>query len=184
MIFWYVALFLVGMLFLLLLMLWMPLRLEIDTEADLFRLEWRSLVSGQWMPGPDGGYLMIRAPFFRRQLPVSQLMTSSPEKPKEKQDTRRQEKVRKKTGKRMTLKQSFSLLGKILHTVKIRRCRVLWDTDDFVLNAWLVPVFLHIRRRNFQVDINFQGKKELSLLLVMRPAAVIWVIFKQFIIKQ
>ncbi len=54
----------------------------------------------------------------------------------------------------------------LLRTVRIRRLYLDVDTDDFMLNAWMVPVFSAINSENIQLSANFTGN--LSLLLDMR----------------
>lgn len=184
MILWYVALVLAGLFLLILLMLWLPFRVEVDTETDLYRMEWGRVASGQWIPGPDGGSFLIRAPFFRRQLSVQQLFEPDQSKKPQTPTQAKPAQKPKLPRRRMSFQQSMQVLARVVRTIHIHHCRIMWDTDDFVLNAWLVPVFMFVRKRNFQVEVNFQGKHELALLMETRPLAVIWVLFKQFIIKQ
>lgn len=46
---------------------------------------------------------------------------------------------------------------KILASLKIREWEVLLDTDDFILNAYLYPVFTLFMAQGYNTRINFMG---------------------------
>ena len=53
-----------------------------------------------------------------------------------------------------------------LRAFRIRRLEAEIDTDDFTMNAWLVPVFLAVNEKNICLRVNFEGHQ--SLLLDLR----------------
>jgi len=75
------------------------------------------------------------------------------------------------------------LVGKILRSFKIRRAIVDLDTDDVVLNAQLVPVFLAISQGPFHLTSNFAGRVYFHLEMNNKPARILW-IFIQFLTKK
>ena len=71
----------------------------------------------------------------------------------------------------------------VLRSFNIKYCRIFWDMGDYVLNAQLFPLFWFLRRRDIFVDINFQGRREVSLLIENRPGRLLWFVIKAFIFK-
>ena len=53
------------------------------------------------------------------------------------------------------------------------------DTDDFMLNAWLVPAFSAGNNgRNVPMQVNFEGNMFLDLDLRTRLASLAWILIK------
>jgi len=53
------------------------------------------------------------------------------------------------------------------------------DTDDFLLNAWLVPAFSAVNNgQNVQMQVNFEGNMFLDLDLRTRIGALAWILIK------
>jgi len=63
--------------------------------------------------------------------------------------------------------------------IRIRRLDLDLDTDDFPLNARLVPVFSALSGRNRDLRVNFEGKMYLHLDLRTRIAALLWMYFSK-----
>lgn len=51
-------------------LLWTPLCVEIDSEAGVFRAEWRHLCAVQWLPEEGLDVIRVEAPFFRRHIHI------------------------------------------------------------------------------------------------------------------
>ena len=52
------------------------------------------------------------------------------------------------------------------------------DTDDFMLNAWLVPAFSFINSENIQMRVNFHGTSSLVLDLRTRLGLLLWTVIR------
>ena len=61
---------------------------------------------------------------------------------------------------------------------RIKRLEADIDTDDFTLNAWLVPVFSMVNRENVQLQVNFEGHHSLVLDLRVTLGTLLWIIIK------
>jgi len=66
----------------------------------------------------------------------------------------------------------------ILHAIRVRKLHLNIDTNDFTLNAWLIPVFSAVNSENIRLQANFEG--EASLLLDLRTSlgALLWAMIK------
>ena len=65
-----------------------------------------------------------------------------------------------------------------LRAFRIRRLEADIDTDDFTLNAWLVPVFSAVNQENVSLQVNFEGHQSLLLDLRVTLGALLWSIIK------
>lgn len=61
---------------------------------------------------------------------------------------------------------------------RIRRLEADIDTDDFTLNAWLVPVFSMVNRENIHLQANFEGYNSLVLDLRVTLGALLWILIR------
>jgi hypothetical protein len=66
------------------------------------------------------------------------------------------------------------LVPDILRSFRIRKLYLDLDTDDFILNAWLVPVFSHVNSGNVRLRTNFEGRSSLVLDLRTRMGLLLW----------
>ena len=74
-------------------------------------------------------------------------------------------------------------LHRIINSFTIKRAILDLDTDDVVLNANLVPVFLMLSNRQVTLNSNFSGRAYFHLEAENRPARLLW-IFIQFLTKK
>ena len=65
----------------------------------------------------------------------------------------------KKRKKRFGIKRA----GNLIKTFKVKKIDLQLDTDDFVLNSYLLPVFGSIRSQNVKLTINYEGVNSLKL---------------------
>ena len=61
---------------------------------------------------------------------------------------------------------------RILKSFRVRRFRVEIDTDDYVLNAYLFPVF-HLLSRG-RLQINFNGRNDIQIEITNRIGRIAW----------
>jgi len=161
---WYIliSLFLVFLLWLLL----VPVIIYTNTDRN------RYLVT---LPGifravvvPDNGLFRIRIWIFF--IPFSF-------NPFQVQRKKRKDKPKaKKKKKRFSF--NFRMMKGALRAFKIRRLEADIDTDDFTLNAWLVPVFTSVNGENIQLQVNFEGHQSLLLDLRFTLGALLWMLIK------
>ena len=91
---------------------------------------------------------------------------------------------RKRTKRDRRKRKSFKLfegmrLGRnILGSFRIRQLHLDIDTDDFMLNTWLVPAFSAVNSENIRMQVNFEGNASLLLHIRTRLGAVLWAAIK------
>jgi len=108
--------------------------------------------------------------FVPFRLDLSKLYKGRGKKRGEKDKKRR--KTRKRNG-------SLRMIRSIPDTFQIRRLWLDLDTDDFMLNVWLIPSFSALNtRRNIQMQVNFEGHLFMDLDLRTRIASLLWIIIK------
>jgi len=92
--------------------------------------------------------------------------------------TLKPKKPTKKSRRNLTLKQLWALAKGGWKALHLEYLRVNWDTDDFLLNAWLYPVFQAASRGKRQLRINFQGEQNVAICLQTRPWYLILVVVR------
>lgn len=65
-----------------------------------------------------------------------------------------------------------------LRSFRIRKLEADIDTDDFTLNAWLVPVFSAVNGERIHLQVNFEGHQSLLLDMRVTLGALLWNIMK------
>lgn len=146
------------------LLLWMPLRLVIDTADDIYKVEWSPLFSAKLMDNDDGLGIQMQILFFKKVLSFEKLFQKS-DKPKPAKRPLKPPSVWNKH-----FKPNFK---KILLSFDIKRCQVNWDTDDYLLNAYLYPIAFFLRKKGKSLTINFQGKRDIDLIIENRLGRII-----------
>jgi hypothetical protein len=66
----------------------------------------------------------------------------------------------------------------VVGSVRIKKLELDIDTDDFMLNAWLVPVFSMVNGENARLRVNFEGSSSLLLDMRIRLGALLWVFIR------
>jgi hypothetical protein len=70
------------------------------------------------------------------------------------------------------------IISDVARSMRIRKLILDLDTDDFMLNAWLVPAFSMVNSGNIQMRINFEGSSSLLLDLRTRLGTLLWIVIK------
>ena len=92
---------------------------------------------------------------------------------------RRKKKIResgepRRKKRSMKLSQGIKMGRAVMRSFRIRRLGLNIDTDDFMLNAQLVPVFSAINSQNIRMEVNFEGNASLLLDLRTRLGSLLW----------
>ncbi len=96
-----------------------------------------------------------------------------------KKGKRKKENRKKRKGKKpQKLSWNIRMLNGVIRSFRIRKLHVDMDTDDVVLNAWLVPVFSLMNTENIQIRVNFEGATSLILNLRLTFGILIWNVVK------
>jgi hypothetical protein len=159
-----IVLWIVVFLFLsfILVLLWTPLRLVIDSKRDVYQVEWQYIGSAMLIEYGNFLGVQIQILFFKKIIPIE----FSFKKKKEVETT-----VKKQVRKTPSVFRPNFL--KIARSFEIKRLKINWDTDDYILNAYLYPITPFLRAENKSFNINFEGKQEVELIIENRLVCII-----------
>ncbi len=73
---------------------------------------------------------------------------------------------------------NFRMMRGALGAFRIRRLEADIDTDDFTMNAWLVPAFSAVNGENIHLQVNFEGHQSLLLDLRVTLGALLWALMR------
>ena len=62
----------------------------------------------------------------------------------------------------------------VIRAIRIRDLQLDMDSDDFTLNAWLIPAFSMINNERIRMRVNFEGRSSLLLDLRTRIGVILW----------
>ncbi len=160
---WYILIALLMILFTWI--LFAPVIMQVDTDRQKYRVMLPGVLSAQVVPSEDLFY--IRAWIFFIPVKFNPFLVKRKDRVK---DT--SEKRKKKRRFRGGTRKIRSLLG-ALH---VRRLDLDLDTDDVVLNAWLVPAMAAANRNeNIDLRVNFEGNLFMYLDLRTRLGLLLWI---------
>lgn len=162
-------------------LLYAPLRLEIDTAAGIFRVEWRGIALVQWLPDEGLDRIDLRVFFFRLKIPLGRSSHAAEKHPDGTEKPRKKSGSKSKTSPRTMLR----LMRNMLRSFEVKRLQVWWDSDDFVWNAQAYPLAQALNAWGKpKVYINFTGQRELALQLENRMGRMIWAALQTFIFNR
>jgi hypothetical protein len=99
-------------------------------------------------------------------------------KRKPKSMKKQQKEANKKAGKKINRKNIWENLGMmrdLFRALKFRQMDLNIDTSDFMLNAWLVPVFSTLNHGNTRMRVNFEGDFSLLMEMRLRIGTILWI---------
>lgn len=161
---WYILIaFFTGLILWILLV---PVIIKLDTSRSLYKFILPGIVSVRAVPTAD--FFLIRCWVLFIPFTIDPLRMKKPSKTKE-------EKVKKKKRKRSSGRKMLKKFRNVTRAIRLRRLELDIDTDDFLLNAWLVPAFTAANsNRNIQMQVNFEGNLFMHLDMRTRIAALLW----------
>jgi hypothetical protein len=163
---WYIIIAL-----LVLFILWMllvPVAVRIDTEYRLYAVTLPGIFNVYTVPSE--GLFFIRIWVFFIPFKLDPFRMKRKKKKKEVS-----EKPKKKKRSFFGRPGNVKRVRKMTRAVKIRRLEADIDTDDFPLNAWLIPVFAAVNSYdNINMRINFAGNLQLRMDVRTRIGHMLW----------
>lgn len=166
--------FLIVLFFLLGLLFWLPIELEVDTNNDVYRIQWRGIFGLRALPESTRWRFFFKVFFIEKEW-RREAETVAAEKPAPRKATQ------KKSKSTMSLKQGWQLVKNMLRSIEVRRCYIALDTDDFARNAVLFPVFFLLSNGRRRLIINFNGMQVIQLHLQTRLYRVVGAFLRTFI---
>jgi hypothetical protein len=151
---------LIPVILLIIFLLWIllvPVILYLDTPDNRYFVSLPGIIKASIVPSGELFLIQGRVFFFPFRF--------DPFKARKKKKVRKEKKIKKK---KKSKKRSFSLslVRDLFRKISVRKFSLDIDTDDFMLNARLIPLFSLVNSENIQLSANFEGKA--SLVLDMR----------------
>ena len=145
-------------------LLLLPIAVEVNTDAGVYQVRLKGLAKIRLLPGPEVWKVRICLGRWKKEVEVFGTKEHKEEQVK---------KARKRTWKTRpaTIWRKFRHL---MGSFRVLRFRLILDTDDYILNAFLFPFFTLVSRKDRSVVVNFTGRNSLDFLAVNRVWRVIW----------
>ena len=144
-----------------------PIILCVDTETDDYCIRLGDMFSLRAVTAKDNPGVRLRIGIWKKRWSVMQMdMLSGP-------------KIREAIGtvegrdKHMS-RASMQRFWRVLKTFRLSKCNVVLDTDDFILNAKLFPLFQFCNRRWGNWKVSFKGDCLLQLEVESRLVRVLY----------
>jgi hypothetical protein len=142
----------------------LPVEVEANSEKAVYRAGIRSIVDIRLLPESEGWKWGLRIGWWKREYRVGFSTERKPPKPRKKRKWRPHPAAAWRKGRR--------LLG----SFRVRRFIINIDTDDFILNAYLYPIFTLLNGKNRRLAVNFEGRTVVDVFLTNRVWKVIWAV--------
>lgn len=153
-----------------------PVILYLDTPRQQYRLALPGILSVAVVPSDEIFHLRIRA--FLVPFKIHPFRPRKKRSKKRDADSIQKEgKARKKKGIR-DLFSNMELGKKMLGTIRIRKLYLDLDTDDFMLNTWLVPAFSMVNNEHIHLQANFEGRASLVMDARTSLGSICWTMAK------
>ena len=148
--------------------LFVPVMVRINTRTGHLGITLPGIFNGYVIPGDDRFRIRIWIFFIPFKI--------DPFKPGKSRRNRMKKPAKKK-------RQWFDRMGnskqfrKVTRAVWIRKLDLDLDTDDFLLNAWLVPAFTTVNANTrLNMQVNFEGNLYLDLDVRTRLSMLLWIL--------
>jgi len=160
-----IAVFLTFLLWILL----VPVIVRVDTEYNRYAVSLPGIFNVYVVPKDGLFFLRIWIFFIPLKFDPFRMRRRKSRKPRKKNP----DKKKKRSWLRAFSNKKAS--SRMLRAVKIRRLEMDIDTDDFTLNAWLVPVFTMVNGYdNIDLRVNFEGMLNANMEVRARLGEVLW----------
>mgnify|MGYP006296662605 CR=1 FL=1 len=160
--------------------------IRIDSKHSLYYFELHRLFRFQVMTEGEQLIIQIKVPFYSWAFdPVEELL-----KPKADREEKPEKEKEKKSGGRFKVKKGvreiarliFKLLRSIIHSFRVKRFAVQFDTGNYPLNAQLIPLIAWINRRTaMRYYVNFNARNSVDILITNRLIRIVIPVVKTVI---
>jgi hypothetical protein len=184
-----IALYILSSFFLLLLfLLFLPLGIRINNIDHIYEIDVFNILKIR--PVYDEcfeNYIYINLNFlffdFKYDIISKIAKNGKPKKKKQLKDENKK-KNRKKRNKNIDIRKILLLVRELLMSFKIHHFKLNIDTNNYILNGILIPVFAGIESSRTKLNINFNQQYEIDLKISNKIANVIFPLIKFFIFKR
>jgi hypothetical protein len=158
--------------------LFAPLQLKIDSKLGVYHIDWGGIIEGNFIPDHDNllqSKLKLRILFWSRSIKPFLHRGKSVKKKRSKKDI---SEASKKKKWKIPFKHPIRKIRAILNSFQIKDFEMNVDTDDYVMNAYLYPVFHLFSSKYRHLKINYEGKLELRFWVKNSGARLLYAFIK------
>lgn len=164
----WILLLILFLLFLLWLLL-VPVIIFIHTDASRYSVSMPGMFRAETVTGDE--FFLVRGRILFVPYRFNPLKKRNEKSRKKKHPERKKKKFRMPSG-------GLSMFRDALRSFRVKKLELDIDTDDFLLNAWLYPVFSMVQGSNTHLRINFQGYNALQLDARVRLGVLLWAVIR------
>lgn len=129
-----------------------PIVLKIDTQQEIGYVKWKGIAGVRLLILADDIVLRVQVFFWKKNFyPLSRSPKSENTKQKSKRVKKKKTPLSWRKGK------------KLLQSFTVETLQLDLDTDDFVQNSYLYPIFYFLSNERRQLRINYSGQLALKL---------------------
>ena len=155
--------------FFLLWILFAPLIIRIDSDNQKYSLSLPGIFKALLVPHDELFYIRIWILFIPFKIdPIGRTRQKGEAKFKKKKKKRN-----KNFSKLMRVR--LMALKELVGSFRLKKMNLNLDTDDFILNSHLVPVFTTINNQDVNLTVNYEGDISLFMVLKNRIASLLWI---------
>lgn len=162
-----------------------PIQLVLKSEEGLLKFSVVSIGYAAIVYTDNEFLLRFRVAFYSRSLSLDEMIRKRKEKGDHKEGNEKkwkddQKKKKKKNPVSKKNRKWLLRLFRIPNSFKVREFFVNVDTGDYILNAYLFPVFglLNYYRPDWSCSVNYYGRNQVSLIIQTTLIRMIYVYFK------
>jgi hypothetical protein len=135
-------------------MLLTPIQLNIDSTKSTYLLVWKGIASARLIPSPNDIHLRFKVFFWKKDYyPLKEKASILSKKDKPEQSKQQKKK------KSISLRKASKKAKRILSTFQVKILRLKLDTDDYVVNSYLFPIFYFLSKKMCTYLSIMKGKR-------------------------
>ena len=164
---WYILISLLAVL-----LLWFllgPVIIFLDTDCQRYQLALPGIFKAAVVPSENLFHIRGRIFFIPYRFNPFRIG---------KKKSREKKKQPEKKKRSMNISRGSKMFRSAVMAFRIRKLRLDIDTDEFLLNAWLIPAFSMVNSGNIRMSANFNGEFALLLDVRTRIGALLWILIK------
>jgi len=138
-----------------------PIYFSIDTDEGIYLIRQPGFFSIRFFPGRN----------FDVETRIAGIKVNLKVVPNER---REDPKKVSRERKRYSPSAWMFLFERIVRSFETKRFEMDIDTEDFALNAQLIPIAYFASKQPYSISVNFIGRNYLQALIMVRPVKLIW----------
>lgn len=151
-----------------------PLEICINSIENDYHIKWKGIGEASIIVLPMDLLVRLKIAFWKKDWSVMKFRF----KKERKNDKKASEKPKRK---KRNARKNLRLFRRILGSFSVKKMRVNIDTQNYILNGYLFPLFFHLTRYyngKPQLIINYKGKTEINVLMRNRLINIFYAILK------